>query len=408
MGLEISHRAKKVRPSSTLSIAETVTKLRAEGKKVVSFTVGQPDFNTPQNICEAGKKAIDAGYTKYTAVAGYEDLRVAIAKKLKEENLLEYKPEQIVTGNGAKHCLMNTFNAIINAGDEVIIPSPYWLSYPEMVKLADGIPVYIETTKEIKFKITKEMLEAAITDNTKALLLTSPSNPTGMIYTKQELEELAKVIIEKDIYVISDEIYEYLNYTGEKYTSIGSLNPEIQKRTITINGLSKAAAMTGWRFGYVAAPLNVAKAIASMQSHQTSNICSITQKAAYEALVGDVSVRDDMIKAFSKRRKLILEELKAVDLVDVVVPDGAFYVMVDCEKLLGLSHKGREITGADDIADILINDYLVAVIPCADFGVPNYIRISYSIDEADIVCGVRGIKEFIEEVKIGRGENREI
>lgn len=401
MGLELSDRAKRVKPSSTLSIAETVIKLRDSGKKVVSFTVGQPDFNTPKNICEAGKRAIDEGYTKYTAVAGYEGLREVIAKKLKDENNLSYSTSQIVTGNGAKHCLMNAFNAILNEGDEVIIPTPYWVSYPEMVKLSDGVPIFIPTTKESKFKINKEQLEKAITKKTKALLLTSPSNPTGMIYTKDELEEIAEVVVRNNIYVVSDEIYEYLNYTGKPYTSIGSLNDEIQKRTITINGLSKASAMTGWRFGYVAAPLDVAKAIVSMQSHQTSNICSITQRAAFESYVGDKTTRDQMIEAFSKRRTFILEELSKISLIDVVEPDGAFYVMIDCENIVGKKFRGRYLNDASDIAEVLLNEYLVAVIPCADFGVPNFIRISYSIDENEIGIGVGAIRKFVDEVVNG-------
>ncbi|MDO5695306.1 MAG: pyridoxal phosphate-dependent aminotransferase [Eubacteriales bacterium] len=399
MSLELSVKATAVKPSSTLNIAATVTAMRAAGKNVVSFTVGQPDFITPRNIREAAKRAIDTGFTKYTAVAGYPELLQAVSDKFKQENGLDYTPEQIVVSNGGKHSLMNVFSVLLNPGDEVLIPGPYWLSYPEIVKLADGVPVYVMTDASTDYKVCVKALEQVITPKTKALIINTPNNPTGMMYSRKELKAIADFAVQHDIYVVSDEIYEYLNYTGEPHVSIASLGPAIYERTVTVNGLSKSYAMTGWRMGYIGAPLSVARAVAGIQSHQTSNISSITQKAAYEALTGPHDERDAMVRAFTDRRELLLKLLRPLPHIHFQEPQGAFYVLVDCTALIDTVYDGVCLKDAAMIADILLRDYAVAVIPCADFGYPNHIRLSYAVHEDEIRDGVRQIAVFLSKIE---------
>ena len=399
MSLELSKKALQVKPSSTLAITAKAKEMKAMGKDIVGFGAGEPDFNTPEHICTAAKRAIDDGFTKYTPASGTNELKEAISKKFKEFNHINYEPNQVVVSNGGKHSLTNIFIAILNEGDEVIIPSPFWLSYPEMVKLQGGVPVIVRCGKEDNFKINREKLEAAFTDKTKALVLNSPNNPTGMLYSKEELEEIAAFIVEKNIYVISDEIYENLCYGNQEPISIASLNDEIYKRTITVNGLAKSYAMTGWRIGYLGAPLDVAKAISAVQSHETSNPNSVAQKAALEAISGDQTCVREMNAEFDERRKYIYKRVCEINHLDAIEPQGAFYVFVDASDLVGKKYKGQEITCAADVASFLLNDYYVAVVPCADFGWPEYFRLSYAISLEQIKKGMDRIEEFCNSVE---------
>ncbi len=399
MSLELSKKAKSVKPSSTLAITAKAKELKASGVDIVGFGAGEPDFNTPKNVCDAGIEAINTGFTKYTPASGTNELKSAISKKFKEFNGLDYAPNQIVISNGGKQGLSNVFDAIINPGDEVIIPAPYWLSYPEMVKLSDGVPVFIFGTKENGYKVTAKQLEDAITDKTKAFVLNTPSNPTGMIYTKKELEAIADVIVKHDIYCVSDEMYEYLIYGDDKHVSIASLNDEIYKRTITCSGLSKSYAMTGWRIGYTGSSVEIAKLMGAMQSHATSNPNSIAQYASVEALTGP---QEDMVKMrdeFNRRRIYMYNRIKGFPHVDLLEPKGAFYVFIDLSEALKLSYKGTKLETAAKVAEILINEFAVAVIPCADFGFPTHIRLSYAISMESIEKGLNRIEDFLKQLQ---------
>jgi aspartate aminotransferase len=399
MSLELSKKAMGVKPSSTLAITAKAKKMKAEGKDIVGFGAGEPDFATPENICLAAKKAIDNGCTKYTPAAGTVELRQAISNKFKSFNKLDYSIDQIVVSNGGKHSLTNIFEALLNPGDEVIIPSPFWLSYPEMVKLCAGVPVFVECPASQNYKITAAQLEKAVTDKTKALVLNSPNNPTGMIYTREELEAIANVVVKKDIYVIADEMYEYLVYDGNEFVSIASLNDEIYKRTITCSGLSKSYSMTGWRIGYAGAPKEIAKLMSSIQSHQASNPNSIAQVAAIEALNGPQDAPEVMRKEFDARRKYMYERLSKMPYISAIKPQGAFYVFIDFSKIFNMEYKGGKIENIAKVAQILIDDYLTAVIPCSDFGTPGNIRLSYAISMEDIKKGLDRIEEFLNTLK---------
>ncbi|MBP5624565.1 MAG: pyridoxal phosphate-dependent aminotransferase [Lachnospiraceae bacterium] len=399
MSLTLSKKAQAVKPSSTLAITAKAKELKASGVDIVGFGAGEPDFNTPKNICDAGIEAINTGFTKYTPASGTNELKSAISKKFKEFNGLDYAPNQIVISNGGKQGLSNVFDAILNPGDEVIIPAPYWLSYPEMVKLSDGVPVFIFGTKENGYKVTAKQLEDAITDKTKAFVLNTPSNPTGMIYTKKELEAIADVIVKHDIYCVSDEMYEYLIYGDDKHVSIASLNDEIYKRTITCSGLSKSYAMTGWRIGYTGSSVEIAKLMGAMQSHATSNPNSIAQYASVEALTGP---QEDMVKMrdeFNRRRIYMYNRIKGFPHVDLLEPKGAFYVFIDLSEALKLSYKGTKLETAANVAEILINEFAVAVIPCADFGFPTHIRLSYAISMESIEKGLNRIEDFLKQLQ---------
>ena len=399
MSLSLSQKAMDVKPSSTLAITAKAKELKKSGVDVVGFGAGEPDFNTPKNICDAAIKAIETGFTKYTPASGTNELKAAISKKFRDFNGLDYAPEQIVVSNGGKHALTNIFNAIINEGDEVIIPAPYWLSYPEMVKLSGGVPVFVFGTKENGYKITAKQLEEAVTEKTKALVLNSPNNPTGMVYSKKELQAIADVAIKRDFYVVSDEMYENLIYGNEKHVSIASLNDEIYKRTITCSGLSKSYAMTGWRIGYTGSSVEIAKLMSAMQSHLTSNPNSIAQFASCEALNGPQDDVEKMKKEFDRRRAYMYDRVKAMPYVDVSKPQGAFYVFIDMSKAVELSYKGEKLGSASKLAQCLLNDYAVAVIPCADFGFPNHIRLSYAISIGQIEKGLGRIEEFLKELQ---------
>ena len=398
MSLELSKKAAAVKPSSTLAITAKAKELKAQGKDVVGFGAGEPDFNTPENICEAAIKAIKDGFTKYTPASGTNELKAAISKKFKEFNGLDYDTYQIVISNVGKHSLTNIFTALINPGDEVIIPAPFWLSYPEIVKLAGGVPVIVTTTKEQNFKLTAEDLAAAVTDKTKALVLNTPNNPTGMLYTEEELSAIAKVAVEKDFYVVADEMYEMLVYGEQKHISIASLGKDIYDRTITCSGLAKSYAMTGWRIGYTGSSKEIAKMMGSVQSHQTSNPNSIAQKAAVEALTGPQDSVEKMHAEFDKRRKYMYKRICDMDLLDALEPMGAFYVFVDGSAVLGKSYKGTKIESVPQMADILINEYNTAIVPCADFGFPDCFRLSYAISIEQIEKGLDRIESFIKEL----------
>ncbi len=399
MSLTLSEKALAVKPSSTLAITAKAKELKEKGIDVVGFGAGEPDFNTPENICEAAIKAINEGFTKYTPASGINELKQAISDKFKKFNNIDYKPSQIVISNGGKHSLTNVFEAILNPGDEVIIPAPYWLSYPEIVKLAGGVPVFVRGEKEQGYKIDAAQLQAVTTEKTKAIILNTPSNPTGMIYSKSELKEIADYAIKNDVYVVADEMYEYLVYNGEKHVSIASFNEEIYKRTITVSGLAKSYSMTGWRIGYTGSSEEIAKLMSSIQSHQTSNPNSIAQKAAVEALTGDQSAVNMMLGEFDKRRKYMYDRFLEMPYVSVIEPLGAFYVFVDLSQLLDKTYKDEKIGSAARVASILINDYNVAVVPCADFGFDDHIRLSYAISVEQIDKGLTRIEKFLGDIK---------
>ena len=398
--MELSKRAMSIKASTTMAISSKAAELKAAGLDVVSFGAGEPDFNTPAHIGQAGIDAIHNGQTRYTAAAGLPELRKAVCDKLKKDNGLEYEPAQVIISNGAKHSLINTFMAILNEGDEVIIPAPFWLSYSEMVRIADGVPVIIHTKKENKFMMTKEELENAYTEKTKAVVLTSPSNPTGQVMGRADLEMIAAFAISHDILVISDEIYEKLIYDeGKEHISIASLSKEIYDRTIVINGVSKSYAMTGWRIGYAAAPLPIAKLMASLQSHMASNPNTIAQMATITALNGPQDCVAEMCVEFKKRRDYIFEREEAIPLLSALKPEGAFYLFVDVSGTYGKSYAGQEIKTAADFASILLDQKYVAVVPCADFGMPDYIRLSYATSMELIKKGMDRIEEMVKELK---------
>ena len=374
MALTLSEKAARVKPSSTLAITAKAKAMKAEGIDVVGFGAGEPDFNTPDNINEAAIRAIRSGFTKYTPASGTVELKKAISSKFREFNGLDYAPDQIVVSNGGKHSLTNIFQAITNPGDEVIIPAPYWLTYPEIVKLCDSVPVVIYGTKETGYKVTAKQIEDAVTDRTKALILNTPSNPTGMVYTEEELRAIADVAVRNDFYVVADEMYEYLIYGEKKHVSIASLGEEIYRRTITCSGLSKSYSMTGWRIGYTGSSVEIAKLMGSIQSHQTSNPNSIAQKAALEALSGPQDAVEAMRKEFDARRKYMYERVQNMPLLECLEPEGAFYTFVDFTNVLEKSYKGVRIGTASRAAEILIEDYSVAVVPCQDFGFDNFVR----------------------------------
>lgn len=399
MSTTLSKKASGVKPSSTLAITAKAKELKASGVDLVGFGAGEPDFNTPDNINDCAIDAIKTGFTKYTPASGINDLKQAISDKFKKFNGLDYDIDQIVISNGGKHALTNIFTAILDPGDEVIIPSPFWLSYPEIVKLAGGVPVFVETTAEDEYKISAKKLADACTDKTKAFVLNTPNNPTGMIYSRQEIEAIAKVVVEKDIFCVADEMYEYLIYGDEKHVSIASLGKEIYDRTITCSGLSKSYAMTGWRIGYTGSSKELAKAMSSIQSHQTSNPNSIAQKAAVEALTGPQDKVNEMIKAFSERKDYIYSLVKKIPHCKCIEPKGAFYTFIDVGEALSLSYKGNKVENVANLAKILLDDYAVAVIPCTDFGFPDHIRLSYAISMEQIEKGLNRIISFFEELK---------
>ena len=397
--MEFSKKAMEIAPSITLNITAKAKELKAKGIDIVSFGAGEPDFNTPKNIINEAILAMEEGKTKYTATSGIQELKEAIVKKFKTDNDLEYKTSQIIVSTGAKQCLANVFLAILNKGDEVIVPVPYWVSYPELIKLADGIPVYVNTGKENDYKFTVEKLKEVLTDKTKGIILNSPNNPTGTVYSKNELIEIAKFAEENNLIIISDEIYEKLVYEGEKHISIASLSNYAYMNSIVINGLSKSSAMTGWRIGYAAGCEEVIKLMTSIQSHMTSNTNSITQYASVEALNGPKDELDKMIKEFDKRRKYMIGKLISIKDISIIRPKGAFYVMVDISKYYGKKFNGEEINDSLTFSKILLENKDTAVIPGIGFGLDQYIRLSYAISIENIEKGLNRIEKFLSELK---------
>lgn len=399
--IEVSERIKAIAPSMTLAISAKANELKAAGEKVINFGVGEPDFNTPAHIVDAAKDALDKGYTKYVAAAGLPALKKAICKKLKDDNGLDYEPLQIIVSNGAKHSIFNAIFAVINEGDEVLIPKPYWLTYPEVVKSCGGVPVFVMAKARHGYKVTAAQIENMITPHTKMLIFNSPCNPTGAVYTEKEIRDIADVCERYNLVVLADEIYEKLIYGGETHFSIANVSPGLKERTIVINGVSKSYAMTGWRLGYLAAPANVAKAIASFQSHSTSNVNTMTQYAAIAALQGDDKPMKEMLKAFGRRREKMLEkldEMKPLGL-DYVKPDGAFYVMLLCDNLYGKTYRGVKIRGSMDVADLLLMHEKVAATPGVCFGDDDAVRLSYALSTADMLEGLERIAAFAKECK---------
>ncbi|MBU5464418.1 pyridoxal phosphate-dependent aminotransferase [Anaerotignum sp. MSJ-24] len=398
--MKLSEKALGIKPSSTLSITEKAGVLRGEGKDVISFSVGEPDFDTPDHIKKAAIDAINEGFTKYTPAAGTVELRKAVAKKLKEDNGLDYDYTQIVISNGAKHSLVNALMAIVNPGDEVIIPAPFWLSYAEMVRIAGGTPVIAYTKAENNFELSREILESAYTDKTKAVIVTTPSNPTGMVLTEKCLREIADFAVEKDIIVIADEIYEKLIYSKDKkHISIASFGKEIYERTITVNGVSKSYAMTGWRIGYTASSKQIAKLMASMQSHMTSNPNSIAQMAALAAIEGPQDCVEDMREKFEERRDYIYDRVAKMPYLKTLKPEGAFYLFVDFSGTYGKKYNDTVLESAAQIGALLLDEELIAVVPCADFGMPDYIRFSYATSNENIKKGMDRLEDFISKLK---------
>ena len=395
MSLNLSEKGLKISPSVTLEITAKAKSMKANGIDVVSFGAGEPDFNTPENIRKEGIRAIEEGLTKYTPASGINELKEAICEKFKKDNGLDYSPSNIIISSGAKHSISNALMAILNPLDEVIIAVPYWVSYPEMVKISGGVPVYIHTKEENDFKFTVSDLNKVLTNKTKAIILNSPSNPTGSIYSKEELTEIANWAVENNVFIISDEIYERLIYDGE-HISIASINEDIKNQTIVINGMSKAYAMTGWRIGYAAANNGIIKVMSNIQSHTTSNPCSISQYASVVGLRGDQSKVEEMRAQFEKRRDYMVETINNIKGLSCRKPKGAFYIMVNITQIKGKTFKGMNINSSLDFAKVLLDEAKVAVIPGIGFGDDDYIRLSYATSMENIEEGLKRIKNLVE------------
>ena len=396
--VQLSNRLNRLAPSATLVMSQKSNEMKAQGIDVINMSVGEPDFNTPDHIKNAAKKAIDDNFSRYSPVPGYLDLRVAIAEKLKNENGLDYSVNEVLVSNGAKQSVCNTVMALVNEGDEVIIPAPYWVSYPQMVKLAGGEPVIVEAGFEQDFKMTPQQLEAAITSKTKMIILCSPSNPTGSVYSSSELEALAEVIKKhEDLFVLADEIYEHINYTG-KHSSIAQVEG-MKDRTIIVNGVSKAYAMTGWRIGYIAAPEWIVKGCNKLQGQYTSGPCSVSQKAAVEAYVASQDCVEEMRKAFERRRNLIVELAKDIPGLEVNVPQGAFYLFPKCSSFFGKTDGTTVINNSTDFALYLLEKAHVATVAGDAFGDPDCFRMSYATSDENIREAMRRIKDTLAALK---------
>ena len=388
---QLSDCLKRLSPSATLAMSQKSNEMKANGIDVINMSVGEPDFNTPDHIKEAAKKAVDDNFSRYSPVPGYVDLRKAIVEKLKNENQLEYGVTEISVSNGAKQCVCNAVLALVNPGEEVIIPAPYWVSYPEMVEIAGGKSVYIDTDLSTNFKITPDQLENAITEKTRMLILCSPSNPTGSVYSKDELEALAEVIKKhENLYVVSDEIYEHISYIGN-HESIAQF-PGMRERTIIINGVSKAYAMTGWRIGFLAAPEWIAKGCNKLQGQYTSGPCSVSQKAAEAAYTGSQQCVEDMCLVFERRRNLIVKLAKDIPGLEVNVPEGAFYLFPKCSSFFGKEYGKYKISNSTDFAMYLLEEGHVATVSGDAFGAPDYFRMSYATDDKTITEALNRIK----------------
>ena len=395
---QLADRLNRLSPSATLAMSQKSQELKAQGVDVINMSVGEPDFNTPDAIKEAAIKAVNDNFSRYSPVPGYPALRNAIVEKLKKENGLEYTAAQISVSNGAKQSVCNTIMALVNPGDEVIVPAPYWVSYPEMVKLADGVPVTIYAGIEQNFKITGAQLEAAITPKTKMIILCSPSNPTGSVYSKEELKELADVLAKyPNIFIVADEIYEHINYIG-KHESIAQFE-NVRERVIIVNGVSKAYAMTGWRIGFIAAAEWIVKGCNKLQGQYTSGPCSVSQMASVEAYVGSQQPVADMQKAFQRRRDLIVKLAKEIPGLEVNVPEGAFYLFPKCSSFYGKSYNGQTINNSDDLAMYLLTEAHVATVGGASFGAPDCFRMSYATSDENIIEAIKRIKEALAKLQ---------
>jgi aspartate aminotransferase len=396
--MQFSKKSLSIPPSATLALTAKAKTLKDEGKDIVEFGAGQPDFDTPDYIKEAAKEALDRGMTKYTPVSGIPQLRKAICEKLKKDNGLDYQPNQIMVTNGAKHALYNAFQALLNPGDEVLIPTPYWNSYPEIVKMADGVPVFVESGESSGFKVTPEQVAAAITPKTKAIILNSPSNPTGAVYDAEELTALGKVLAARPVFVVTDEIYERFLYDGMMHHSIVELCPELKEKAIVINGVSKTFAMTGWRIGYAASPKEVAGIMNSIQGNSTSNPNSIAQWASLAALKNGYEEVEKMRKTFEERRDLAVSLINKTPGISCVTPKGAFYIMLNISEAIGMSFEGKKIGGSLDYCDLLLEHFDVAAVPGVAFGSDDHIRISYATDKESIQKGLERIAQFMAQL----------
>jgi len=393
--VKLAERISRIKPSPTLAITAKANALRAEGHDVIGFGAGEPDFDTPANIKKAAIKAIEAGFTKYTPVGGTDELKDAIIGKLERENHLSYRRSEIVVSCGAKHTLYNLAQVIFEEGDEVVIPAPYWVSYIDIVALSGAKPVVIETSQREGFKLQAQQLAKAINGRTKAFIINSPSNPAGISYSRQELEPLATVLVEKDLLVISDDIYEKIIYDGEEFCSLATLQTEIKKKLIVVNGLSKAYAMTGWRIGYAAGPEEIVAAVTKLQSQSTSNPTSIAQKAAVEALNGPQESVVAMVEEFKKRRNVIVAALNEIPGVKCMLPQGAFYVFPDFSAFYGRSYAGKVVTNSTELTAYLLEVAKIAVVPGVEFGQDNHLRLSYATSLENIEKGVARIKDAV-------------
>lgn len=399
MALTISEKCRNIHPSVTLAIDARAKQLRAMGLDVIGFGAGEPDFDTPRYIKSAARDALDAGMTKYTPVAGTVELRTEIQQKLLRDNGLDYELADIIVSSGAKQCLFNALSAILDPGDEVLLPSPCWVSYPEMVRMAGGVPVMVKGDEANGFLVDADALRPHVTERTKALILNSPNNPSGSVCSRALLEGIAALAVEKQFYVISDEIYEKLIYDGEAHVSIASLGNEIRAQTIVVNGVSKSYAMTGWRIGYAAGPKAVIRAMTAFQSHSTSNPNSIAQHAAAVALTNGEKFMHDSLVEFDARRRLMHQLISEIPGLSAALPKGAFYMMLNISALIGKSLNGRAIRGSDDFAEMLLESQKVAVVPARAFGDDRYVRLSYATSRDKITLGLARIAEYVKELE---------
>ncbi len=395
----LSEKFSSIAPSATLTIDSKAKALKASGVDVVGFGAGEPDFPTPEHIKNAAIEAINNNFTKYTPASGTLDLKKAVCEKFQKFNYLSYKPENIVISNGAKHSLNNVLGAVLNKGDEVIIPAPCWVSYPEMVRLADGVPVLVTATEEEGFLPSVEKIAAAVTDKTRAIIINNPSNPTGMCFPEEMLRKIAALCVEKGIYIIADEIYESLVYDGKKNFSVATISDEVKDITIVVNGVSKTYSMTGWRIGYTASNAKLAKIMSNVQSHMTSNPNSIAQCAAVAALTGSQESVEEMRRAFEERRNYMVERMNKIDGVSCIKPDGAFYVMMNISGLIGKKINGVEITGSDTFAEYFLEVSKVAVVPGKSFGSDIHTRWSYATSMENITKGLDRLEDFVSQLK---------
>ena len=394
--MELSKLARELKPSATLAITAKAKEMKSQGIDVIGFGAGEPDFDTPENIKEFAKRSIDNGFTKYTAASGIDELKNAIISRIKEDYNVEYEKKEIFVGSGAKHVLYNLFQVLLDLNDEVIIPAPYWVSYPEQVRIAGGKPVILTTEQSNGFKFKPSEIQNVITDKTKILVLNYPSNPTGVTFTKEELVEIANLAEKNDLIIISDEIYDKTLYSETKHTSFVQINDSIKDRTILVNGVSKTYSMTGWRIGYAAGNKNVLAAMNNLAGQSTSNPTSIAQKASVEAFSGPQDKVNEMVVEFKKRRDFICKELNNINGISCLVPDGAFYVFPDISYYFGKEYKNGKIENSVDFADFLLNEAKVAVVPGIEFGSDKNIRISYATSMHDIKEGIKRIKEKLE------------